>query len=427
MTVADRFYKFFLRIRPMFKRYIKPLVAKALKRSPVVLLNGARQIGKTTLALEFMKEKDYNYITFDDEITYLAAKSNSTDFIASIDKPVIIDEVQRVPEIFLAIKRDVDNNRVAGRYLLTGSANPLLIPKLGDSLAGRMEVINLGPLSQGEIYNREERFIDIAFGKKQFKSPKKSLTKKALYKRILTGGYPSVQNIKVEDQAAWMRNYLNLILQRDIKDLAQIEKLTELPNLLRILAARASNLLNVAEVSRDSKIPEKTVHRYIALLETIFIINLKQTWSNNITTRITKSPKLYLVDSGLLAYLLDVSIEKVLKDSPHTGKIIENFVMTELQKQSTWSIIQTQIYHFRASGGEEVDIVLEDHSGNIVGIEVKNSATVNPSDFKGLRYLREKAQDNFIRGIILYTGSQYIPFEKDLIALPINILWEDIT
>lgn len=411
----------------MFKRYIKPLLTKALKRSPVVLLNGARQIGKTTLALEFMKENNYTYVTFDDEITYLAAKSNSTDFLSTINKPLIIDEVQRVPEIFLAIKRDVDNNRVAGRYLLTGSANPLLIPRLGDSLAGRMEVINLMPLSQGEIYNHEEQFIDTIFGKKQLKSPQKSLTKKALYTRVIMGGYPSVQNLTVEDQEAWMRNYLNLILQRDIKDLAQIEKITELPNLLKILAVRASNLLNVAEVARDSKISAKTVHRYIALLETIFMVNLKQTWSNNATSRITKAPKLYLVDSGLLAYLLDVSLEKLLDDNLHTGKIMENFVMNELQKQSTWSKLHVQMYHFRTSSGEEVDIVLEDRSGNIVGIEIKNSTTVNPSDFKGLRYLREKAKDNFIKGIVLYTGSQYIPFEKNLFALPINALWEDIT
>lgn len=409
----------------MFKRYIKPLLAKALKRSPVVLLNGARQIGKTTLALEFMKERGYTYLTFDDEITYLAAKSNSTDFLAKIDKPVIIDEVQRVPEIFLAIKRDVDINRAVGRYLLTGSANPLLIPKLGDSLAGRMEIINLLPLSQNEIYNTEEQFIDVIFSNKQLRSPKKNLTKKALYERILVGGYPSVQDTDQEDRSAWMRNYLNLILQRDIKDLAQIEKITELPNLLKILAARASNLLNVADVARDSKIAVKTAHRYIALLETIFIINLKQSWSNNLTLRITKAPKVYLVDSGLLAYLLDFSIDKASSDGLTTGKIMENFIMTELQKQATWSKTEVQMYHFRVLD-EEVDIVLEDRSGNIVGIEIKNSATVHPSDFKGLRYLREKAKSKFIKGIILYTGSQYIPFEKDLFALPVNALWEEI-
>ena len=348
MTYGDRFYKL-PGIKIMFKRYIKQFLAKALKRSPVVLLNGARQIGKTTLALEFMKEIGYTYLTFDDEITYLAAKSNSTDFISKIDKPVIIDEVQRVPEIFLAIKRDVDNNRKAGRYLLTGSANPLLIPNLGDSLAGRMEIINLMPLSQDEIYSTEEQFIDSIFSNKQLRSPKTSLTKKALYERILVGGYPLVQGTDEEDRSAWMRNYLNLILQRDIKDLAQIEKITELPNLLKILAARASNLLNVSEVARDIKIPVKTVQRYIALLETIFIINLKQSWNNNLTLRITKAPKLYLVDSGLLAYLLNFSIEKLLYDNTSTGKIMENFIMTELQKQATWSKTEVQLYHFRVS------------------------------------------------------------------------------
>lgn len=283
------------------------------------------------------------------------------------------------------------------------------------------------PLSQGEIYDTHDHFIDTIFTSKQLKSPSTTLTKKALYRRILIGGYPSVQNENVEDRAAWMRNYLNLLLQRDIKDLAQIEKLTELPNLLKILAARVSNLLNVADVSRDSKIPAKTLHRYLALLETIFIINLKQTWSNNITVRITKAPKLYMVDSGLLAYLLDVSLEKMIENSPHTGKIIENFVMTELQKQATWNKKEIGIYHFRASSGEEVDIVLQDRSGNIIGIEIKNSSTVTPQDFKGIKYLREKAKNNFIKGIILYTGSQYIPFEKDLFALPINALWENIT
>lgn len=409
----------------MFKRYVKPLLTKALKRSPVVLLNGARQIGKTTLALEFMKEMEYTYLTFDDEITYLAAKGNSTDFLSRIDKPVIIDEVQRVPEIFLAIKRDVDNNRKPGRYLLTGSANPLLIPKLGDSLAGRMEIINLLPLSQNEIYDTEKQFIDLIFSDTQLRSPKKNITKKALYERILVGGYPSVQDIDEEDRSAWMRNYLNLILQRDIKDLAQIEKITELPNLLKVLAARASNLLNVADVARDVKISVKTVHRYIALLETIFMVNLKQSWHNNLTLRITKAPKLYLVDSGLLAYLLGFSIEKLVSDTATMGKIMENFVMTELQKQATWSKTEIQLYHFRVLD-EEVDIVLEDRSGNIVGIEIKNSTTVNPADFKGLRYLRDKAKNNFVKGIILYTGSQYIPFEKDLFALPVNALWEEI-
>ena len=370
-----------------------------------------------------MKASSFHYVTFDDELLYLAAKSNPAGFIADIEKPVIIDEVQRIPEIFLAIKMDVDKNRTAGRYLLTGSANPLLIPRLGDSLAGRMEVIDLMPLSQGEILGRDENFIDTAFSG-TLQSPKKNLSKEELYERILVGGYPSVQNISEEDREAWMRSYLNLILQKDIKDLAQIEKLSELPNLLKILASRVSGLLNVAELSRESKINAKTLHRYLALLETIFLVNLQLPWSSNRSLRFIKSPKLYLVDSGLLAYLLNINVRRALSDSMQMGKILENFVVNEIRKQATWSQTKVEQHHFRTADGKEVDIVLENRSGHIVGIEVKNSQRLTQEDFKGLRYLQEKTNDKFMTGVILYMGSQVVPFGDKLYALPINALWE---
>ena len=215
-----------------------------------------------------------------------------------------------------------------------------------------------------------------------------------------------------------------MLLQKDIKDLAQIEKLTELPNLLKILSSRASNLLNVAEVARESKLGAKTVHRYLALLETIFILNIQIPWSTNITQRFIKSPKVYIVDSGLLSYLLDTNLQKALTNSTHTGKIVENFVVGELKKQATWSKTIVNMYHCRTVGGEEVDIVLEDRSGNVVGIEIKSSETVGPEDFKGLKYLKEKIKDKFVKGIVLYAGSQYLPFEKRLCVLPINSLWD---
>ncbi len=411
----------------MFKRNIKPLLEKALKRSPVVLLNGARQVGKTTLAREFMKDSSYHYVTLDDEITYLAAKGDTTGFLTALPKPVILDEVQRVPEIFLTLKRDVDSNRIAGRYLLTGSANPLLIPRLGDSLAGRMEIIDLMPLSQGEIHQKKDTFIDVLFSEKQLQSPPTPLSKEDLYERIIRGGYPSVQNGDSESRDAWMRSYLNLILQKDIRDLAQIEKVTELPNLLRITATRAANLLNVAHISSDIKMIAKTVHRYLALLETIFIIYRQLPWSNSRSMRLIKSPKLYLVDSGLLCYLLNVSLERLLADGLFVGSILENFIVGELRKQATWSATQVQSYHFRTVTGEEVDVVLEDRSGAIVGIEIKHGFNVTKDDFKGLRYLKNKVGKKFLKGIVLYTGSQYIPFSKDLFAMPINSVWETVS
>jgi predicted AAA+ superfamily ATPase len=408
----------------MLKRTIQTNVEKALARSRVVLLNGARQVGKTTLAFELCKDKKYTYLTFDDELTYLAAKGDITGFVANIQKPVIIDEVQRVPEIFLVIKRDVDVNTAPGRYLLTGSANPLLLPRLGDSLAGRMEVIDLMPLSQGEIASTREMFIDMVFGTQPLKNPARVLSKETLYKKILVGGYPSVQSLDDEGRDAWLRNYINLLLQRDIKDLAQIEKLTEMPNLLKILASRASGLLNIAEVARECKIEVKTVHRYIALLETIFLIHIQRPWSTNIAQRFIKSPKVYMVDSGLLAYLLDTNLEKALSNSTHMGRIVENFVVGELRKQATWSKKQVELYHSRMMTGEEVDVILEDRSGNVVGIEIKSNEGVGTEDFKGLRFLRDKIGKKFVMGIVLYAGSQYMPFENNLYALPINALWD---
>jgi len=408
----------------MYKRSIKSLLERALSRAPVVLLNGARQVGKTTLALELLKEKKYNYITFDDEITYLAAKGNSSGFIADLEKPVIIDEVQRVPEIFLSIKRDIDLNRIPGRYLLTGSANPLLIPTLGDSLAGRMEIVDMMPLSQGELLGIQENFIDSIFGDFPLKAPINTLTKEELYQKILKGGYPTVQHLNSEDQLAWVHSYISLLLQRDIKDLANVEKLTEFPNLLKILAARVSGLINIAEFSRETRINAKTLHRYVALLETIFIISLQSPWHTNLAIRFVKSSKLYLLDTGLLVYLLGMNIERALKDPMLMGGILENFVVSELKKQATWNKTRVQLYHFRTLNGEEVDIVLENLAGEIVGIEIKNNARVTHQDFKGMRYLQEKSKDKFIKGIILYTGTQYIPFGDNLYAMPINSLWE---
>lgn len=409
----------------MFKRHIKPHLKKALARSPVVLLNGARQVGKSTLALEFKEEHGFYYITFDDEIMYLAAKGDPVAFLANIPKPIIIDEVQRVPEIFIAIKRDVDANRVPGRYLLTGSANPLLIPRLGDSLAGRMEVIDLMPLSQGEILGIEETFIDTAFNDTFTIKPLKNiLSKKEVCAKVVIGGYPSVQGVDEETREAWMRSYLNLILQRDIKDLAQIEKLTELPLLLKLLAFRAANLMNVAEVARESKMVDQTLHRYIALLETIFLIYVQPAWSTNFALRFIKSPKLYLVDSGLLAYLLGINIDRSINDPIHMGKLLENFVLDEIKKQITWSKVKPQMYHFRTSDGQEVDIVLENRAGDIVAIEIKSSESVSQSDFKGLRFLQEKMRNKFIRGFVLYTGSEIVPFGPNLFALPVAALWQ---
>lgn len=406
----------------MFKRNIKPLIEKAITRSPVVLITGARQTGKSTLVKEIGEGKNYKYLSFDNLQILQAAKTDPIAFISNLTKPVILDEVQRVPEIFLTIKEDVDNNRINGRYILTGSANPLLIPNLGDSLTGRIEIIQSMTLSQGELLNITENFIDTIFSNKLPPEPKK-LSKEEFYKKILTGGFPSMQNKSEEDQEFWMENYIGTIIQKDIKDLANIEDITRLPNLLRYLATMAGSLVNVSEISRKSQIPSTTLHRYLTLFQTLFILDIQTSWSPNLGMRFVKSPKLYLLDSGLLSYLLGINLERALSNPILMGPVIENFVVNELNKQATWNKTKVKVYHYRTPTGQEVDIVLEDRAGNVVGIEIKSTEMVRSSDFNGLKYLNERVGDKFIKGIVLYQGSEYVPFGKNLIALPINSLW----
>lgn len=404
------------------ERNISEKLKKGLKRSPVVLLTGARQTGKTTLVKKL--SKDYSYITFDD-IRYLsAAKNDPVGFISNLETPAILDEIQRAPELLLQIKKVVDEDRKPGMFILTGSANPLLIPKLGDSLAGRMEIIELYPLSQGEIEGKKENFIDNLFSHTFNKTKTVSYSNKDLCNKLVIGGYPPVQHFDNEDLAAWFNSYLITILQRDVQDLAKIEGLTQLPNLLSLIATRSSTLLNVAELSRSSGISSTTLHRYLTLLKSLYMVTSLQPWSTNLSKRLVKSPKIYLMDTGILLYLLRANTNKLLTDKNLFGKTIENFVITELLKQASWSQLDIKIFGYRTQTGIEVDAILEDNSGRIIGIEIKGNETVSSNDFKGLKHLHETVGDNFINGIVLYTGKEIIPFGKNLWAIPVNYLWQ---
>lgn len=406
----------------VFKRALKFKLEQLILITPISFLIGPQQSGKTTLVKEIAGKNNYTYITFDD-ISYLsAAKNDPKGFINGLQKPIILDEVQRVPEIFLPIKQDIDENRIAGRYILTGSANPLLIPRLGDSLAGRMEILNLYPLSYGELHDKSEQFIDKIFSDKPFHDIV-AISKKDLYNSIITGGYPPVQNLKDAERESWFNSYITTILYRDVQELANIEGLTEFPQLLRLLATRVGNLLNVAELSRTTQIPTSTLHRYLALLETLFMVKFQLPYNSNLGKRLVKAPKTYFFDTGLLSFLVDLNLEKALTNPNIIGGILENFVVSELYKQATWNIKRVNLFHYRTSSGVEVDIVLEDGSGNIVGIEIKNNETVTKNDFKGLLHLKEEVGEKFVKGIVLYTGSGAIPFGQNLFALPISTLW----
>lgn len=408
----------------MIKRKITSKLLLSLSDSPVVVIQGARQTGKSTL-VKYLSEEIYpaTYLTFDDLTILSAAQSNPLDFISAYSGSVIIDEVQRVPEIFLAIKRFVDRDRKPGKFILTGSANILFLPKISESLAGRVEILKLFPFSQSEISGTEKNFIDDLssnhFNPLTFEIKKNNLTEK-----IIRGGYPEILTRKdLERLKAWFSSYITTILQRDVRDISNIEKLTDLPKLLSLLASRAGTLLNIAELSRSSAIPQTTLKRYMALLEATFMINLLPAWSGNLSKRIIKTPKVYLNDTGILSYLTGFEENKVTSDPLSWGRILENFVLMELIKQASWSRKNLSLFHYRSASGQEIDFIIEKDDGKIIAVEVKASSKVDDSDFRHIRTFAEENGKKFLRGIVFYTGSQIVPFSKNLFAIPVNALW----
>jgi predicted AAA+ superfamily ATPase len=408
----------------MIQRKIKTRLLEALTDSPVVLIHGARQTGKSTL-VKSLSENEYpaKYLTFDDTGILSAAQFNPQGFISGYDENLVIDEVQRVPEIFLAIKSLVDKKRKAGKFILTGSANVLLLPKISESLAGRMEILNLFPLSQSEINNSEYNFIDKLF-ESNFKPNSTARKRNDIVSRVLTGGFPEMLSRKDrERQNAWFKSYITTILQRDVRDIVNIEKINELPKLLSIFASRAGTLLNFAELSRSSAIPQTTLKRYVALLEAIFMIYQLPAWSGNLSKRLIKTPKLYLNDTGLLSNLIGFEADKIFSDSMSWGRLLENFVLNELLKQASWSKFNLSLHHFRSVSGQEVDFIIERTDGKLIAVEVKATAKINASDFNNIKVFAAETGNKFVKGIVLYTGNEAIPFAKNMYAIPIESLW----
>ncbi len=406
------------------KRNLLKKLLKSLESSPVVLLTGARQVGKTTLMKEVGEHHHFKYITFDDLTMLGAAQQDPVGFISGQPKPLIIDEIQRVPEITLPIKLDVDTHNENGRYALTGSANPLVVPKLNDSLAGRMIILNLWPLSRGELLGRCESFLDTVFGEQwHMPSVYETLNQRSLINLLIMGGYPRMQGLDETMRHEWCNSHLMTILERDAPDIANIKRLKELPLVMKLLAMRASNLLNVSEVSLLAGIPNSTLTTYLHILEALFLIIRQPSWHTNRSKRLTKMPKIYLSDSGLLSYLLGADHNLLEKNGVLLGQVLENFVVQEIRKQATWSMQRVSLYHFRTQAGQEVDLLLENARGHVVGIEIKSSMTVRPGDFKGLYALAEEAGDLFVRGFVVYLGSEVVPFGNNMFALPISALW----
>lgn len=407
----------------MYPRYLRKSLDAALADTRVVLLTGARQTGKSTLAQAYASANGATYATFDDP-NVLAAAKDGAGFIRRLGERAVIDEVQRAPWLFSAIKLAVDRDRRPGRFLLTGSANVLLVPDVSDSLAGRMQILQLWPLSQGEIRSRQERFVDALFEGRDWSLLPAEAQHDDLPGLLVRGGYPEmVGRADPARREAWIASYVRTLIERDVRDLANIEGLVEMPRLIALLAARTGALMNVSEISRAVGIAHTTLKRYLTLLQATYVVTPLPAWSGNLGKRLIKTPKIHFPDSAVAASLARYDAERLTDDRGFLGHLLETFVVAELRKQAGWTTRDVGLYYYRTATGQEVDILLEDRRGRIAGIEVKASATIDSKDFAGLTALAEAAGKRFVGGVLLYAGNDVLPFGKKMYALPVSALW----
>jgi predicted AAA+ superfamily ATPase len=408
-------------------RHAKPRVLEALDDTRIVVLQGARQVGKTTLIHDVTAARGGRLVTLDDDLTRVAAQSDPSGFLAQFPQGTLaIDEVQRVPELVLALKLAVDRDPRPGGFLLTGSANLLRLPAMQDSLAGRAESVDLFGFSQGELANHHERFIDRLLGGESFAGHTSTLTRADYLERACAGGYPEALTRPAgRRRAAWLDNYVQRIVERDAADISGLQHLDELPRLLRLIAARNAGELNITNLANDAGMPVRTLSPYLALLETLFLIQRVPAWSTNLSKRVVARPKAMLLDTGLAARLVNASAAGAsTQGHPELGgHLLEGFVAGELRRQLGWAEQTARLSHYRDHGGAEVDLILETDDGRVAGIEVKATSTVSGRDAKWLTQLRERLGNRFAGGVILHTGPTSAPFGDRIVAAPIDVLW----
>ena len=433
-----------------YPRLIETRLAEALEDAPVVLIHGPRQCGKTTLtqygyAPRYLiwhgqhltwrgrrlawgvgkESRNYAYITFDDTVVREGAQADPVGFVAGLPERAILDEVQRVPEIFAALKAEVDRHRLPGRFILTGSSNVLLVPTLSDSLAGRMEIVRLHPLAQAELAGIDAKsgFLDVLFAG-GFQPSQGERLGPELAARIVSGGFPAaLARPEGRRRANWYRNYIETLVQRDVRDLAHIRRPDALARLLVGAASQTARLFNLSELGSALQITRPTVAEYVALLERLFLVDPLLPWHSNRLSRLVKTPKLHIGDTGLGAALLNLDAAALAADRTLLGRLLETFVLQELKRQASWSEVETEFFHFRDRDGAEVDMVMQRGPRALAGLEVKASATVTRGDFRSLRKLADALGERFVAGVVLYDGENVVSFGDRLKAVPIRRLW----
>ena len=412
-----------MRPTSLYPRYAERSLAESLADSPAVLIHGPRQSGKTTLARVVGDPRGYDYINFDDNIARTAALSDPAGFVGSLSERTVLDEVQRVPSLFTALKQEIDARRSPGRFLLTGSSQVLLVPTLSDSLAGRMEILRLHPLSQGEMHGAVPNFLNDLFSG-MFPTSRADRLGDDLAARIADGGYPAALARSPSRRPSWYRNFIDTQLQRDVRDLARISTLDVMPRLLTAAASQTARLYNLSNMASPFQLSRPTIGDYVALLERLFLIDRLPPWHRNQLSRLVKTPKLHIGDTGLGCALLGVNGRALAHDRELLGQYLESFVLQELKRQSVSQDMPLEFFHYRDRDQVEVDIVIERGAREVAGVEVKAAATVTPSDFRGLRKLKKAVGERFAAGVVVYDGEISAGFGDGMFAMPIRHLLE---
>ncbi len=380
-------------------------------------------MGKSTLARQIAAGQHLaGEFSLDVRATREAALADPEGFIAGLDGRVFIDEVQRAPDLLLAIKDAVDRDPTPGRFLLTGSANVLASRRVKDALTGRMETIRLWPLAQSEIRNASGNFVDALFTAAPPRISGAVVGRDAFTGVTGAGGYPEARARSGRRRERWFASYLETTLDRDLRDLSDARRLAEVPQLLRLLAAQAANVLSYRGLASKTSLNHETVREYVALLETIFLVRVLPAWRPGLAAREVHAPKAYLVDSGLLAHLLGAGEDRIASDDQVTGKVLENFVVIEILKHAEWANVGTSAYHYRQRD-EEIDLILESRAGEIAAIEIRATATINRRDLRPIEKLRDACGQRFKAGVLACTTGQTTPLGDRLWAVPLAALW----
>lgn len=398
----------------MKKRTLDNMLKIALATFPVVLLNGARQVGKSTLALE----KFQNYLTFDDGELRLYAKENPKGFLKNLELPICLDEIQKVPTLLEYIKMHIDANRKNGDFLLTGSSNVLDHKESKDTLAGRLCELRLHPLSSKEKNDKPDENIIEKLLNRDFKLPKKEYSDEVI-KHILDGGYPEILELEGLSKELWFKSYIATYIERDARDLADIRDIDSFIKFVNILASRSGTILNKSSLSNDIGIKDVTTDNYLSIISRIYQATLLKPYFINIGKQFVKSPKVFFNDTGVLCSLLRINTKEQLLSSPYSGQVFETYVFCELQKHLSYLQKSAQMFHYRTNDKKEIDFIIE-ADNELLALEVKQSSSVTKDDFKHIIDLQNR-YDKKCLGMVFYNGDMVVEFSDDLVAIPFGV------